>query len=97
MNVISLRLNAEEQRHILKWAKQGKKDRSQAARELLEYGWRFLLLERYRHGKISLGRLAAELDIPVSEAMDFLAEQGVAVHLDHDDYMSSIDALRKAW
>ena len=95
MNVMSLRLNPEERRHILQWAKQQKKDKSQAARELLAYGWRFALLEAYRAGKISLGLFAKALNVPVSEAMDFLASYGVASHLDYDDYLQGIDRLRK--
>ena len=44
MNVMGLRLNPEERKHILQWAKQQKKDKSQAAWELLAYGWRFALM-----------------------------------------------------
>jgi predicted HTH domain antitoxin len=95
MNVMSLRLSPEEQRHILKWAKQQKKDKSQAARELLEYGWRFALLEAYRRGKLSLELLAKELGVPVSEAMDFLASYGASAHLDYDDYLQGVERLRK--
>ena len=97
MNVMSLRLSLEEQRHIMAWAKQGKKDRSQAARELLECGWKFMLLERYRGGKVSLGFVAREMGISVSEAMDFLAEHGVAAHLDYDDYLKGVGLLRRAF
>ncbi len=91
---MSLRLNETEHKHILKWAKHGKKDKSQAARELLEYGWKFALLEYYRHGKASLGVLSKELNMPISEVMDFLAEHGAWEHLNHDDYLQSLDALR---
>lgn len=97
MSVISLRLNSEEQRHILKWAKREKKDRSQAARDLLDYGWKFSLLERYRAGKISLGSMAGEMSLPLSEAMDFLAAHGSAAHLDYDDYLKGIEQLRRAF
>lgn len=96
MNVMSLRLNVSERKHILKWAKQAKKDKSEAARQLLEYGWKFALLENYRQKKISLGRLAQELDISVPEAMDFLAQHGVQAHLDYGDYLESLEFLDNA-
>ena len=92
---MSLRLTSQEQKYIFKWAKQEKIDKSNAARELLEYGWRFALLERYRRGKLSLELLAKELDVCVSEAMDFIAEHGAAGQLDYDEYVQSREALKK--
>lgn len=96
MSVMSLRLNAEEKRHILKWAKKEGKDQSQAARELLEYGWKFTLLESYREKKISLGRLAEELNVSASEAMDFLARHGIQSTVDYADYLEGLENLRTA-
>lgn len=97
MTVMSLRLTDQEQNYILKWAKQEKIDKSNAVRELLEYGWKFVLLEQFREGKVSLEVLAKELDITVSEAMDFLAEYGAAGHLDYDDYIYSKEALKEVF
>jgi predicted HTH domain antitoxin len=97
MSVLSLRLNTQESRHILVWAKQGKKDKSQAARELLEYGWKFALLEQYRQGKISLGLAAKEMGVSVLEAMDFLAEHSASTQLDYGDYLQSLENVREAF
>ena len=94
---MSLRLTLEEQKHILKWAKQEKTDKSQAARELMEYGWKFVLLERYRTGKISLELLAKELNMTFSEAMDFVAEYGGTMRLDYDDYLQGLKSLRETF
>ena len=95
MNVMSIRLNPKEQKWILKWAKQERKEKSEALRELLAFGWKFALLERYRTGKISLGRLARELNIPITETMDFLVQHGVNANLDYDHYLEGIAYLRK--
>ena len=97
MTVMSLRITENEKIHILKWAKQEGVDKSNAVRELLEYGWKFVLLERFRHGKISLEFLAEELNITVSEAMDFVAEYGAASSLDYDDYIQSKEAIAKVF
>ncbi len=97
MNVMSLRLSPEEQKHLMRWAKEEKKDKSQAARELMEYGWKFAFLERYRQGKISLEILAKELKLSVLEAMDFLGEHGAATALDYDTYLQGLENLRKSW
>ena len=43
-----------------------------------------------RNKDISLG-------IPVSEAMDFLAEHGASARLDYDDYLKGVGLLRKAF
>lgn len=96
MNVMSIRLSPDEQRRIQKWAKQERKEKSEALRELLEYGWRFVLLDRYRQGRISLGRLAKELNVSIVEAMDFLVQHGVNANLDYEDYLEGIGYLRKA-
>lgn len=97
MDVMSLRLSEQEQKYIVKWAKQEKTDKSQAARELIDYGWKFALLECYREGKISLELLAKELGMTVSESMDFVAAHGISLKLDYDDYCQSLEALRKAF
>lgn len=96
MNVMSLRLSAEERKHILKWAKQGKTDKSQAARELLEYGWKFALLESYRQKKMSLGRLAEELSVSILEAMDLLAQHGIQSYVDYGDTLEGLENLQRA-
>ena len=95
MTTMSVRLNPEERNHILKWARQEGKDKSQAARELLEYGWKFALLERYHQGKISLGVFAKESGFSVSEAMDFLTAHGASVRLDTEDYLQALENTRK--
>lgn len=96
MTTMSVRLSPGENSHILKWARQQKKDKSQAVRELLEFGWKFSLLERYHEGKISLGFLAKEMDCPVAEAMDFVSTHGAPTQLDFEDYRQGLENARKS-
>lgn len=96
MTTLSLRVPSAVVQKLAKWAKMGKtKDKSSAARELMEYGWTFALLEQHRTGKLSLGRLAVELDLSVSETMDLLAAHGVHSTLSEDDVLTGLEYLRK--
>lgn len=54
-------------------------DLAQAAREAL-------LIEAYRRGKLSVGRLAKSLGIGVLEADGWLAERSVALNYDFVDF-----------
>ena len=96
MNVISLRLGKEEQKHIENLSKEEKKDKSAVARELLNYGWTFYWLKCYRMGKVSLGKLSKKLSLSLSETLDFLAELGIESPLEYSDYLEGFNNLRLA-
>lgn len=95
MAILSVRVPYEVDQKLVKWAKMEKKDKSTAARELMEYGWTFVFLEQYRQGKISLGKLAQELRQSISETMDLVVRYGIQAHLDYEDYLSGLRNLRK--
>lgn len=98
MMTFSFRFPDDVAQKLFKWAKMDKKkDKSTAARELVEYGWIFVLLERYREGRMSLGSLAQELDLSLSETMDFLTRHGLRSPLDYSDYLSSLENVRKVF
>ena len=63
---------------------------STLARELMDYGWVFLMLRDYRAGRVSLGTFAQKPDIPLSEAIDLLAELGVRSPVEYDDYVKGL-------
>ena len=95
MAILSIRVPYEVDQKLVKWAKMEKKDKSTAARELMEYGWTFVLLEQYRGGKISIGKLAQELKLAISETMDLVVKYGIQVHLDYEDYLTGLRNIRK--
>ena len=76
MGVISLRLKDRDLERLEELSKATHKDKSTMARELLEYGWDFLMLKYYKEGKLSLTGLAKKLDVSISEALDLLKERG---------------------
>lgn len=95
MGVMSLRLTDDELRRISALAAQEKKEKSAAARELLDAGWTFRWLKDYHHGKISLGKAAEKLGMSVSEVIDLLSELGIQAPLRYDDYLKGFESLGK--
>lgn len=94
MSVISLRLKDREIKRINELSKMGHKDKSTVARELIDYGWEFLMIKLYRDGKMSLSTLASKLELSVSETIDLLAEFGVESPIDYDDYLKGFEAFK---
>ena len=94
MSVISLRLKDRELKRINELSRMVHKDKSTIARELIEYGWEFLMIKLYREGKMSLGTLSSKLELPVSETIDLLAEFGVESPIDYEDYLKGFDVFK---
>ena len=94
MSVISLRLKEREMKRINELSKMVHKDKSTVARELIEYGWEFLMIKLYREGKLSLSTLATRLELSVSETLDLLAEFGIESPMDYDDYLKGLEVFK---
>lgn len=95
MGVISLRLKERDFKRINELAKKEHKDKSTVARELLEHGWKFLMLKLYKEGKLSLSSLAEKLELSVSETIDLLSEFGVESPIDYEDYLEGFGVFKK--
>jgi predicted HTH domain antitoxin len=93
MTVLSLRLHDREINRLTELSQSERKDKSSIARELIDYGWEFLMLRQYRMGKISVGTLAEKLELSISATIDLLAEFGITAPLDYDDYLQGLDVL----
>ena len=85
--VISLRLKQKELERLNELSELEHKDKSAVARELMEYGWEFLMLKLYREGNLSLGSLATKLELSISETIDLLSKFGIESPIDYDDYL----------
>jgi predicted HTH domain antitoxin len=94
MSVISLRLKDRELKRINELYRMVNKDKSTVARELIEYGWEFLMVKLYREGKMSLGTLSSKLELSISETIDLLAEFGVESPIDYEDYLKGFDVFK---
>ncbi len=93
MGVISLRLKDRDLERLDELSKALHKDKSTMARELLEYGWDFLMLEYYKEGKLSLSGLAKKLEVSISEAIDLLKERGIEAPIGFDDYLKGFEVF----
>jgi predicted HTH domain antitoxin len=93
MGVISLRLKDRDLERLDELSKAMHKDKSTMARELLEYGWDFLMLKYYKEGKLSLAGLAKKLDVSISEAIDLLKERGIEAPIGFDDYLKGFEVI----
>jgi len=94
MGVISLRLENSELKRIDDLSNQEHKGRSAVARELIQQGWQYRMLKLYRDGKLSLGSLAKNLDLSLSETLDLLAESGIESPVEYEDYLKGFDVLK---
>ena len=94
MGVVSLRLKEKDLKRLDELSKVEQKDRSAMARELLEYGWEFLMLRHFKTGKLSLEGLAKKLDISISETIDLLAELGIESPIEFEDYLKGFEAFK---
>ena len=88
-DVMSVRLGPEGLRRLKELSKRDHKEMSAVARELMDYGWVFLMLREYREGKQSLGSFAKALGVSLSEAIDLLADLGVRSPIEYDDYLKA--------
>jgi predicted HTH domain antitoxin len=95
MGVISLRLKDRDLERLDELSKALHKDKSTMARELLEYGWDFLMLKYYKEGKLSLAGLAKKLDVSISEAIDLLKERGIEAPVGFDDYLKGFEVFNQ--
>ncbi len=93
MPIMSVRLDERDLEKIRDLAGRENKDQSAMARELIAHGWRYLMIRRYKEGRLSLGRLARELDRSLSETLDLLADLGVPAPIDYDDYLKGYENL----
>jgi len=94
MKTTSFRLDEVELKRIEKLAREEGEDKSKTVRELLDYGWEYLMIKHYKDGKLSLSKLSQELEEPISEVMDKLSDLGVKSPLEKDEVMEGYDALK---
>jgi len=53
------------------------------------------LIKQYKEGRLSLERLSKELNLSISETIDFLSKWGIQAPIDYDDYLEGYEVLEK--
>lgn len=97
MKTTSFRLDEVELERIEKLSREKGEDKSKMVRELLDYGWEYLMIKQYKEGKLSLSKLSQELDKPIGEVMDILADLGVQSPLEKGEIMEGYETLKKQY
>jgi len=92
---MSARLDEEERRLIEKLARQEKKGKGEVMRELIKYGYYYLMLQKYRKGEISLEKLSQELSLTISETLDILEGLGITSPVEYEDYLKGSEFIKK--
>ena len=90
----SFRLDDEELERIEKLAQKKGESKSKTVRELLDYGWEYLMIKQYKEGKLSLSKLCQELGEPIIDVLDKLSDLGVQSPLEKDEVMEGYEALK---
>ncbi|MFB6100702.1 MAG: hypothetical protein ABEK16_05515 [Candidatus Nanohalobium sp.] len=96
-DVVSFRLSEKEKETIENIASEENKDKSEVARQLIDYGETFRALKKYRKGEISVGKMASELDITITEAMSMLTELGIDSGITQEDQIEAKENLQEVW
>ena len=58
-------------------------------------GWVFYWLKLYSTGKVSVGKMAEELNLSINEVLDLFSEFGIESPIRYDDYLSGFESLKK--
>ena len=64
---------------------------------MIDYEMSYLLIKQYKEGRLSLERLSKELNLSISETIDFLSEWGIQAPIDYDDYLEGYEVLEKVF
>ena len=94
---VSIRMDEENYNFLNKLAKEEKEDLSKAVREVVYKGRVMLAIEKYKKGEASLGRAAELAGLTVGQMMTLLEEYGVESNLEKEDYLKSLENLRRVW
>ncbi len=94
---LSVRIDKEEYEFVKKLAKDNKEEVSKAVRTLVDLGRVILAVESYKKGKASIGKAADLAGISIGEMMTIFSQFGVESNIEHEDYLKSLEHVRKAW
>ncbi|MBI4456492.1 MAG: UPF0175 family protein [Acidobacteria bacterium] len=94
---MSIRIDEENFEFLNRLSKEEKGDVSKAVRELVYKGRVMLAVEKYKKGEVSLGKAAELAGLPVGQMMTTLSEFRVESNLEKEDYLASLENLRKVW
>ena len=97
MKTMSIRMDEENFEFLSELTKEERTDLSKTVRDLVTRGRILLAVEKYRNGEVSLGKAAELAGMRVVQMMKTLADFGVESRIEQDDYLQSLENLKKVW
>ncbi|MBI5886786.1 MAG: UPF0175 family protein [Deltaproteobacteria bacterium] len=97
VKTLSIRMNEDDYRSLVRLAKEEEGDVSKTMRELVGLGRAMLAMEKYKSGEASIEKAARIAGVSISKMLDMMKEHGITANLEAEDYLKSLDAIRKAW
>jgi predicted HTH domain antitoxin len=94
---MSIRMDRDIYEFLSEITKEERSDLSKTVRDLVTRGRLLLAIEKYRDGKVSLGRAAELAGIPVGQMMTVFGEFGVESRIAKEDYLQGLQNLVKAF
>ena len=94
---VSVRMDESSYIFVNKIAKQEKEDLSKAIRNIIKQGRIMLAIQYYQARKISLGKAAELSGTTISELIEIFTQFGITTNLDKDQYLESLENIRKKW
>ncbi|MEK6984209.1 MAG: hypothetical protein AABX33_06565 [Nanoarchaeota archaeon] len=95
--VVTLRLKERELGFIKELSEKENEDKSYAARKLIDYGWIYFILKKYKEGKISIGKASKELNLTITETIELLADLGINSPISYEEYLEGYKYLKGAF
>ncbi len=93
--VLAVRLEKSEQSKLAFFSKKRHVNKSQAAKELMKRGFLMYQLDEYKAGNISLGALAAALDLSMLETLNLVGTYNAHPHMPKDYLVEAADTAKK--
>lgn len=94
---LSIRIDEDNYKFLSSLAKEEREDVSKTVRELVDLGRVMLAIEKYKKSEASIERAAKIAGVSISMMMDIFKEHGVGANIEFEDYLKSLENLKKVW
>ena len=94
---MSIRLPEEDLHLVEELARDEDMEKSAAIRELIGLGRIYLAIQKYKEGKISLGRAAEIADMSLSNLIELFSNLGIESKIEKEDYLMGSKHLKKVF
>lgn len=94
---LSIRVADDDYKFLSSLAKEEQEDVSKAVRELVDLGRVMFAMERYKKSEASIEKAAKIAGVSISKMIDLLQEYGIESNMEYEDYLKSLQTVKKVW